>query len=237
LPYLVALLVAEALLLWVYLFSPLCTTAKRSLAAKCMCSAGFILIAVCAAVLNKGGNRPFALLMIIGLCFSFFGDLFLGIGTKGFYFVLGLLSFSVTHLFYIAAVTVAGRRFFERQRFWSPLEFLPVAAAMLILAAAIKWKLSFENKTVMVLVAAYSFILFTMLSKTLFFSARLLMKDTVNSIPAAALLGGGTALFVLSDFILLLSLFGGKDTRLMKNFNLITYFAAQVMLACSIIVL
>jgi len=235
LPYLITLLVAEAALLWIYLFSPLCTTPKRSLAAKCLCSAGFISIAVCAAVLGAGDHRVFAMLMVAGLCFSFFGDLFLGIGTKGIYFALGLLSFLVTHVFYIAAVTGAQQRLFTSLRFWNLWEFIPVAAAMLILAAVMKWKLTFESKIDAALVVLYSLVIFTMLSKTLFFSARLLMKETGNSIPVTALLGGGAVLFVVSDLILMLMLFGGKDTKTMKNLNLLTYFTAQVMLACSIL--
>lgn len=234
-PYLVALLIVEAALLWLYLFSPLCRTPKRSLAAKCLCSAGFLSIAVCAAVLNEGANHPFALLMIAGLFFSFFGDLFLGIGTKGWYFALGLMSFLVTHMFYITAVTDASQRVFEANRFWNPWEFLPVAAAMLILAGVMKWKLTFDNKTDAALVVVYSLVIFTMFSKTLFFSARLLIEGVGNAIPVAALLGGGAFLFVVSDLILMLMLFGGKDTKVMKNLNLLTYFTAQVILACSIL--
>jgi len=235
LPYFIALLIIEAILLWAYLFSPLFAAKKRSLAAKCFCSAGFVAIAGCAAFLDGAAGRPFSVLMVTGLCFSFFGDLFLGIATKGLYFALGLLSFLVTHLFYIAAVAGASSRLIGNIRFWNLWEFLPVAAAMLILAAVMKWKLTFESNTDAALVAAYSLVIFTMLSKVLFFCGRLFAASAVNRVTVAALLGGGALLFVFSDLILMLMLFGGKDTKRMSKLNLLAYFTAQVMLACSIL--
>ena len=88
----------------------------------------------------------------------------------------------------------------------------------------------------MVAFAVYGFILFTMLTKALRYAVGVVAHGTNDNMLGIALtVGLGAVLFTVSDVILGFTIPMGKTTRLVRNINIGTYFAAQILLGISIL--
>lgn len=226
-------IVLQLVCLPVYLFAPCCRGGKRPLIAKCVCAALFILIGVLAMRAAQNYNA-WAYLMLAGLFVSSWGDWFLGVSMKGKVFIAGVLSFLTAHVFYVAAfIKISAAQFPDAAVFTGWEVAAAIAGLAALIVVAVVRKMQFAEFKIPILI--YSAVIVTMLVKAVSLSARLLSASNIpNAVPAAVLLGVGAALFVLSDAVLALILFGGKDTRGMTVLNLITYFSAQTLLAASL---
>ena len=174
-------------------------------------------IAIC------GFSHP---LVIAALVFGCIGDIFLMfISKRRANFVLGLLSFLIGHIFYIAAAFSAG---LPQRAFGSPhgALLLIVCIAVMLAGGASVFAFLYSHiyKKLRLPCAAYILVLtsmaFTMIYCCLggFRIATLLMA-----------LGG--ALFIVSDFILSCKVFGVFKGRRMNFTVMFTYIAAQICLA------
>jgi len=224
--------VLELLCLSCYLFAGFCQKGKRPLIAKCVCSGLFILIGVF-AMLAASNYTAYAVFMLVGLFFSFWGDYFLGISMKGKYFIAGMASFLIAHVFYIFAYFNAIALIIPGEIFFNTVEIIAIAVLLSVLAIA-SLKLKLDMGVYKIPVYIYSVVIVTMLVKAFSLSIRIFSAGAKNALAISALIAGGALLFVISDAVLSLILFAGKDKRPMTVLNLITYFSAQILLASSI---
>lgn len=91
------------LCLGILIYSTFLKSTNFRLISKIFCSLCFLLISI-TAYLNNPVNLTYFYLIFIGLLFSFLGDIFLGIKKSEpkfnyILFMLGIISFSVTHIF------------------------------------------------------------------------------------------------------------------------------------------
>lgn len=226
-------LAAELIFLPCYLFAPFCRGGNRQIISKCVCAGLFILIGVF-AMLASSNFTPFAVLMLLGLFVSSWGDYFLGISMKGWHFVAGVLSFMAAHIFYVSAYSKAVASKIQGSSFLTPAEISAIVAG-LILLFLISLKLKMNMGKMKALIMVYTIVIMTMLVKAISLSIRFISSGIHNSFAIVIFLGIGAVLFVISDAVLSLILFAEKDTRSMTVLNLITYFSAQILLASSIL--
>ena len=182
---------------------------KKSLLLKMICSTLFILVGVL-SILLAGRFSHYALWILCGLGFSWLGDFFLHVSSKMLYFLLGLFSFLTAHIFYVVAFCTALQKTFPEAGFFNPYECLCIAAVVIIG-------------------------LVTMMVKASSLGIRCLIAGTPLCGAAAAVLIVGSLCFVLSDATLAMLNFGPKKTFPLKCFNIGTYYAAQVLLASTIL--
>ncbi len=223
----------EVVFLPVYLFAGFCQSGKRPLIAKCICSGLFILIGVFAMVASSN-YTTYAVLMIAGLFFSFWGDLFLGISMKDKIFIFGMLSFLTAHVFYIAAYSKVITANLQGT-FINTAEIVAIVVLLVVLIF-LAFKLKLELGELKIPIFVYAVVILTMLVKAVSLSVQYCLAGLVNSAVIAVFLTAGAVLFVVSDAVLAIILFANKDTRPMTVLNLVTYFSAQVLLAISIYV-
>ena len=204
---------------------------------KMVCSALFITTGVCSVVMAQN-HTPYAKFMMIGLVFGMLGDLFLHLITDNkIVFGLGLFSFLIGHIFFIIAFGKAMRHQLPQANVF---DWRAVIAIVLLVAAfalyAIKTKMKLGVATVPV--ALYAVTISTMLVTACQLSFRFLYEGFNHDIGIIFTVGLGALLFVMSDATLAVFLFGGQDkNRPLKIFNILTYFAGQVLLGTSILYL
>jgi uncharacterized membrane protein YhhN len=166
-------------------------------------------------LLNTRSSVPGKYLLLIGLFFSWMGDVFLMLEYKhGLFFIFGLASFLTTHIFYIV--------FFLRIKSANPslLKKQPVLIA-LVLAYGITlvWQLYPYLKDLKLPVMVYAAVICTMLLCSLHIFYK------VNKKAAAFYLLGATA-FVVSDSLLAINKFY-QPFAYAGVFIMLTYCAAQ----------
>ncbi len=224
--------VSEIAFLPCYLFAGFCKGGKRPLIAKCICSVLFILIGVFAMIASSNYSL-YAGLMLIGLAFSLGGDYFLSVSDTTKDFITGVACFLSAHVFYIYAYSKVisaktGGSFFNAYEAFS-------VVALLIALYLVQKKLELDFGDIKIPIFVYAAVIMTMLVKAVSLSMRLLLADGVqHAAEIAALLGAGAFLFVFSDAVLSLIMFGGKKTKKMQVLNLFTYYYGQMLLACSL---
>jgi uncharacterized membrane protein YhhN len=208
---------------------------KKSLALKMVCTMLFISIGVLAIKIS-GNTTAFASLMLCGLVLGGVGDFFLHVSSKQAFFILGLTSFLAGHICYISAYWWVVTKYFPEVSFFSPLE---ITAVVLIYSGFLGY--SFYKRTdygvVLVPVLFYGATLITMLVKASSLGIRLAIESKPNALLICFILIGGALQFFISDSLWANINFNGhKKNRPMKNANIITYFGAQMCLACTILV-
>ena len=154
---------------------------------------------------------PFAYLIIIGLVFSFLGDLYLLFPDK--YFTNGLYSFLVAHILYIFA-------FNQNVNQFCFAIILPIILYVFIVFTALKPKLGGMKYPVLVYILIISTMLYSALNMDFQFG-----KITF--------IGIGAILFTISDTTLAFNKFY-KKFRLAEPIILSSYFIAQLLFAMSI---
>lgn len=211
---------------------------KKSFIFKTIGAALFVLCGfICVKI--SGNNTPYASLMMWGLVFGFFGDVFLhSLQNKSWHFVVGFLSFLVGHIVYIVAFWKAIKTTYPGSPVFTWYE-LVVTFALLALMLTIMLKMGiFKDKKVLIVpFAIYGAILFTMLTKGLRYAIGEIVYGTNDHMLAVFLtVGVGAILFTISDIILGFTIPTGKTTRLVRNINIGTYFVAQILFGLSILV-
>ncbi|MGI6249237.1 MAG: lysoplasmalogenase family protein [Acutalibacteraceae bacterium] len=199
---------------------------KKSLVLKMICSTLFIAFALL-AVGYKGEFSKYSLLIIVGLFFGFLGDFFLHVNPKPIFFAAGLYSFLCGHIFYTIAFSLElepGRMFSTAQ-----ITAFILIVACIVLVAVVK-KINPGKATVHV--SLYMGVIVLMLIKRCALGFRLLQSG--KAVPGVIIVLGG-ALFVVSDAILGIILFmKDKNSLPLKAVNLISYYAAQLLIGGSI---
>lgn len=183
---------------------------KLKLPMKSAASVCFTLLG--ALCLAQGERNLYGVLVLAALALGCVGDILLEIpGGGDRCFLAGLVSFLLGHAVYIAAFVARGGFAWIQ----------PVAALLLIVSVLLMFRLMKVDFGAMKLPAhAYCVVIGLMLGCSV----------TVSPIVCA-----GAALFVLSDIVLALIRFAGKTQKGMTMLNLTTYYAAQILLALSIV--
>ncbi len=180
----------------VYIFKPLTT-----------------LLILGIALLGVSPNPLYKILILIGLVFCLGGDVFLMLPVK--YFIMGLASFLIGHIFYIVAFVIDGG-------FLLSLWLLP----LLVYGVFIYWLLHPHLSKMRGPVIAYVVIILTMAWQAL---AHWSLWHTTSALLAAS----GAVFFVISDSILAVDRFRGKF-RSARVLVLSTYWLAQWLIALSV---
>ncbi len=210
---------------------------KKSFIYKTVGAALFVLCGfLCVKI--SGNNTPYASLMMWGLVFGFFGDIFLhSLQNKSWHFVVGFLSFLVGHIVYIVAFWKAIKTTYPGSPVFTWYELL-ITFALLAVILIVMLKLGvFKGKELLIAAfGAYGFILFTMLTKGLRYAIGEIVYGTNdNMIPILLTVGLGAVLFTFSDLILGYTIPAGKISRKWRNINIGTYFTAQILFGISIL--
>jgi uncharacterized membrane protein YhhN len=165
------------------------------------------------AFLGQAASPFYKYMIITGLLFSLAGDIFLMLPTDRF--VAGLVAFLLAHLFYIAAFASE----ISALIWWPLIPFVIYGIVIYIILASSLGKLK-------VPVLIYVVVILIM--------AWLAWERWIKTGQDGALLASiGAVLFIISDTILALDRFRGTF-KLARASNLITYFAAQLLIAGSI---
>lgn len=209
---------------------------RKSLALKMVCTALFVSIGFL-AVQIAGNTSGFAFLMILGLILGASGDFFLHVSGKPASLIAGSISFLAGHVVYICAFRWVMMKYIPEVSFISPIEIVVIA---FIYAGFIGY--SFYKRidfgAMLVPVVFYAAVLITTFVKASSLGIRLVTASLPNAVLMSVLLIGGALLFFISDTLWgNINFNGQKKNRPMKNINIITYYAAQVLLACTILVI
>ncbi len=195
-----------AVLVAALLFDQVALAAVAKLAA----SSAFVLLAIaCGALASRYG-----ILVLSGLVLSWFGDAFL-IGTSQYWFLLGLVSFLVAHIAYVAAFVTAGTE--RRAMLIAAVPIAMIAAGVLLwLEADLPQELAWP-------VRAYTAVI------------GLMVVAAFGTLGAGAtpLIAAGACLFFLSD-LSVAALRLAETAYPTYVLGLPLYYAAQVCFAFSV---
>ena len=207
---------------------------KKSLALKMICSTLFICSGVLSVVIS-GGLNLYARLMLSGLIFGWVGDFFLHVSNNPLCLLAGLLSFFGGHVFYIAAYCKTIADDFPDTAFFDPAE---AAVFSLLAVAAVVFAILYKKQfgKALLPIVIYSAALALMFVKAGSLGIRMDLANYPNGNAACLLLIPGVTSFLISDFILAVKVFLDKnETRRIAAINIVTYFAAQNLLACTML--
>lgn len=209
---------------------------KTSLLYKMICASLYLITAV-SCMKTADNFSPFAKYMLTALIFGWFGDLFLhAISEKKAFFAIGFLSFMTGHVFFILAFMNVQKNLFPGTPVFVAGE---IVAVVLIFAAFAAYAFITKMKlgVIGIAIGVYAVVISSMLVKGVSLCTRLFMAGSPQTAWSLATIGIGAILFVMSDATLAEMLFGSHKSRLLRIFNITTYFAGQVLLASSILVL
>jgi len=167
---------------------------------------------------EKSKNNLF-LLSILALAFSYSGDIILMIpGNNPLFFIGGLVSFLVAHLFYTKLFTTLSplnKNILKKNPIW-------IIAIILFLTAFLSYLVPKIDTTLKIPVIVYALIICTMLISTLN------LKEKIGKRPHNMIVAGAI-LFVLSDSILAIIKFDPtfRGMTFMHALVMLTYISAQ----------
>lgn len=186
----------------------------------------FIFTAVI-SYMKSPGDYYYFILLIIGLFFSLFGDMFLALkvnhndGSLNKYFLYGLVSFSITHVMYVLAFTHLGS--------FNILDLLVAFALAFIAMTLLKSNKNIDFKNMLLPASIYSFIICLMTFESI--KLVFLLKFDIGTY----LLLIGALLFILSDLVLCFILFNKYSKKYLSAINLITYYMGQFIIASTLL--
>jgi hypothetical protein len=168
----------------------------------------------------------YAALIMMGLVCGLVGDILLDLKimykeSASLYQHGGMAAFLVGHLFYLAALI--GYFGFN----WIPVAVALALAAIIMLVSRFVFKFNFAEHTIDTY--AYSFVLCYMLTQACY--AAVMQRYSACTV----LLAVGAILFLLSDLVLSMTYYDGKDSRAFISVNHILYYAAQFCIALSVL--
>lgn len=225
---------AEIILVPLFIKAQWPNKTKKSLTLKMICASLFVAIGVTAMV---GGQNDslYAILMVVGFIMCWFGDLFLHVSPKQIYFLIGLVFFLIGHIFFASAYTTAITDLFPEASVFDWREI--IAIVILLIVGIVGQRLTMTHRlgkaTIPVLI--YTIALLTMLVKACSLGVRYALAGMPHATGVCLLLCFGGLLFVISDSTLVYINFDKRKNLPLKAVNLVTYFGAQVLLACSIL--
>lgn len=196
----------------------------KPLVIKLLSSLFFVLTAISAFIENEL-NSFLPLLVILGMVFAVGGDVVLDLkitypADSKIYTTTGMLLFLVTQICYIGALSIV----FSTH--WAVfIAAILVAAAIMLVS---KFLLKFNFGKDIYAASAYAFMLCATVAQALF------VLITAAS-AFSALFFSGAVLFLLSDALLSLTYFGGDDRKIVIALNHASYYAAQFLIALSLL--
>ncbi|MBO5064597.1 MAG: hypothetical protein J6D06_00585 [Clostridia bacterium] len=232
----IALIVIEIIFTPLFLKAQWPQACFKSLIYKMICSTAFVGIGVL-SVLISGNDSVYAIMMLVGLGLGWIGDYFLHAKTTNTYFAIGMISFMLGHIAYIACYMRTLPVVSPEYNMFNLVEIV-IIAALLVLSyiGAVKFKVEFSMKLLKFGVIAYTAILITMFIKASALGITYYKTGAENGWIALIVLVLGSLCFTLSDATIGLLMFAGKKkNKPLKVFNIVTYFAGQTLLASSIL--
>lgn len=224
-PYVVTFLGAVALTL--FLIARDRKGSVKAVLLKIITSYLFIAVAFVSFMVNPNpGVTTFFMLITMGLICGLIGDIVLDLKvlypeSSSPYQHGGMVAFLVGHLFYLAALLI----YFGFS--WIPLVFAVVIALAIILISIYILKVDFKEHTIDSYL--YSFFLSYMMTQSCYAAVSHGFSATT------LLLAVGSVLFLLSDVVLIGIYYQNKDSRPFIAVNHILYYAAQYIIALSIL--
>ncbi len=231
-------LVAECALVPLFLHYYWPTKNKYSFTTKTIASVLFIICGLLVAKIS-GNNTLYAEFIIWGLVFGCVGDLMLhSLSGKMWHFVIGVVAFLVGHIFYIIAIQKAIFATYPSSHAIEWYEVVTVVVLLLVVIAFCIYQKEFQkNAPRAVGLLVYGSILGFMFVKAWRYAIGEIMYGTNNNMTMVALtIGVGATLFIISDLILgyIISKGEGNTKRIWRIVNIVTYYVAQILIACSI---
>ena len=224
-PYLIVLLGAIALIMFLVYRDR--KGSVKALLYKTTASFLFVLVAFASFMANSSqGVAAFAMLIVMGLTCGLIGDILLDLKvmyreSSSLYQHGGMVAFLAGHLFYLAALIM----YFGFS--WIPLLIALVLA--IIIGCVSKYILKFNFAEHTIDTYAYSFALSYMMTQACYAAI------TQGFTSCTVLLAAGSILFLLSDLVLVMTYYDGKDSKPFIAVNHILYYAAQFTIALSIL--
>ena len=172
----------------------------------------FAIVFAVVRATSKGATARFNALLISALVFSLVGDVFLML--PGNYFIPGLASFLVAHLFYIA-LFCQGQKLFPSKR--ALLAVLTVGGVMYAIVLG-----GLGDPVLKIAVAAYVSVIALM-------AAQAIGRATVKGDGAARWVAVGACIFMVSDSLIAINKFV-TPVALSSLWILGTYYAAQLLI-------
>lgn len=213
------LFILMILLLFPIMYCYLYTNMYWMMLFKGLCSLCFLLSAWFGYKKLNIHKKPFTL-MLIGLFFSFLGDILITTTSLNMYFILGIVFFLLTHIFFILA-------FIQ----FSPLKIKDLLFLIIFYLPLLFFMINsniFKYYNLTYMVIAYSlFISFMLMKSFSILNNKHFKYCTLNLIVI------GVFLFSFSDFILLFVFFSPYSNIVLKVINLVLYYIGQGLLALS----
>ncbi len=196
-----------------------------SLLLKTIASMCFILCAMYSISLN--GSSTISLLILAGLIMGLIGDIVLDLKVmypqqSDNYFTFGTSSFIIGHIFYFVAIVLYNNTLNSSNLIWYILASIGVAIILTGIVLLVSKKMNMDFGKMFPLVTLYSFILTFMTA----FSVAIAIFNTMFWIFAA-----GMIMFFLSDLVLSMQYFGGREEKIFIYINHILYYIAQILIA------
>lgn len=225
---------AEIILVPLFIKAQWPNKTKKSLTLKMICASLFVAIGVTAMV---GGQNDslYAILMVVGFIMCWFGDLFLHVSPKQIYFLIGLVFFLIGHIFFASAYTTAITDLFPEASVFDWREIIAIVILLIVGIVGRDLTMSHRLGKATIPVLIYTIALITMMVKACSLGVRYALAGMPNATGVCLLLCFGGLLFVISDSTLVYINFDKRKNLPLKAVNLVTYFGAQVLLACSIL--
>lgn len=214
--------IINAILIAAILASGICYDRFGGLWLKGLTSAGFVVLGALNLIyaLKSGSNdKKFSIFMVVGLALGMVADIVLNL--KGL-FIAGAAIFAVGHVFYVVAYCMLVK--FR----WTDL----IACAIIFIPAALFITLApifdFGGILMEIVCVVYALIISLMAGKAI--SNLIRERNFVN-----LLIVIGSVLFVFSDMMLLLGVFGNNmPFATLDSLCILTYYPAQCLLAHAI---
>ena len=209
---------------------------RKSLFFKMICATSFLSMGVLS--MNMANNKStYAIIMLVGLVFCWFGDLFLHLNNSQKAFGTGFCSFLIGHIVYIIAYV---KTLPIVNMDYNHFNFIEIAVVVLIYAIGLVlvkvFKINFSIGLLKFGCIIYGGLLAAMFVKASSLGLNFWLNGGKYGVVAFLVLSIGSLCFMLSDATLGIIMFGGqKRNKPLKVFNIVTYFLAQSLLASSIL--
>lgn len=208
----------------------------KSLALKMGAATGYILIGVL-GIIASGSFTKFDRIMLVALALSWIGDLFLHLWFHKFEHAVGFLGFFSAHFFFIWAYVTGINTLAPGTSFFSLPEIAFVAAFdIFFIVFAAKTEMNLKG-VIAVPIVMYSTVITTMLCKAFMLGLTSVKTGADHAVWTFVFAAVGAALFVMSDFSISILIFNEKQKTnyKLKMFNMLTYYAAELLLAALVL--
>ena len=184
-------------------------------------------------VVSTGALSLFDKLMLTALFASWIGDLFLHLWQTKVFPVIGFLGFLSAHFFFIAAYWVGIRSMAPSAALFTAPEILFVVLFDVFFVIFAKTTGMNLKGVLLIPIVIYATVITTMLSKAVALGFTAMQTDAPYGIFVLLCAMAGALLFVASDFTISILMFNEKHKKNypLKMFNIVTYFAAELLLA------